>query len=277
MGLDIHAINFCRFASKRQQFGRVATLGRQALHVSADKLRSLMQTKTEVDYGKYCEDFLKVHFGATEVESFDYSSYEGATHLHDLNRQLQEDYNYDTIIDAGLTEHIFNAPQALSNISKICAPGGQILHMVPANNFCGHGFWQFSPSIFFALYSEANGYSETQVFLADVGDVDNWYEVSPFVGESMAAYDSTRGVFALVRTKRGAEFSHENVQQMEYLQAWSGQSMGNQMHSNIKGKIKNVVEETALFVPMRAVFKAFSPPSLSRNPRLERRDVKSMV
>jgi len=65
-------------------------------------------------------------------------------------------------------EHVFNASQGLKNVTRLCAPGGQIIHSLPANNFCNHGFWQFSPELFFSLYSDKNGYSETEIFLADV-------------------------------------------------------------------------------------------------------------
>jgi 2-polyprenyl-3-methyl-5-hydroxy-6-metoxy-1,4-benzoquinol methylase len=54
---------------------------------------------------------------------------------------------YDTVIDSGTLEHIFKAPEALEYCLLLCKPGGQILHMLPSNNWCGHGFWQFSPEL----------------------------------------------------------------------------------------------------------------------------------
>ena len=147
-----------RFAAARKPFGRVATIGRQGLHVPPEKVRKLLNLNQEIDYGKYCEDLLKAQFGAKSVDSFDNSDYEGATHIVDMNVRLKKQYRYDTVIDGGSLEHIYNAPQALKNLSEMCEEGGQILHMLPANNFCGHGFWQFSPELFFSLYSGKNGY-----------------------------------------------------------------------------------------------------------------------
>jgi hypothetical protein len=80
--------------------------------------------------------------------------HEKATHVVDMNKPLAIEERYDTVIDAGTIEHIYNAPQALANVSAMCAHQGQILHIGPANIFCGHGFWQFSPELFFSLYSE---------------------------------------------------------------------------------------------------------------------------
>jgi len=153
MSFDNHNMNFLRFARKRgNPFGRVATMGRQGM-----------------PGGGYCENFLLENFGASLVESFDYSDFEGATNIVDLNEPIYEHgEKYDTIIDFGTMEHVFNASQGLKNVTRLCAPGGQIIHSLPANNFCNHGFWQFSPELFFSLYSDKNGYSETEIFLADV-------------------------------------------------------------------------------------------------------------
>ena len=53
---------------------------------------------------------------------------------------------------------------------------GVILHVLPANNFNGHGFYQFSTELFYSLYSPKNGYEETVVFLADLADNEVWYK-----------------------------------------------------------------------------------------------------
>ncbi|MFZ3326905.1 MAG: hypothetical protein WA231_13875 [Methylocella sp.] len=177
MGIDIHVLNFLKFARRKQAFGRVATIGRQEINVPIDKLKSALNLKGHTRYGPYCEELLIGHFAATAVESFDKSDYEHATHIADMNKPLAVQNRYDTVIDGGCIEHIYNIPQALRNVSEICSAGGQILHVLPTNNFCGHGFWQVSPELFFTLYSEANGYRETEVFLADLANEQFWYQV----------------------------------------------------------------------------------------------------
>jgi hypothetical protein len=43
---------------------------------------------------------------------------------------------------------------ALENVQAISG-GGEIIHVLPANNLCCHGFWQFWPELFFiALFRE---------------------------------------------------------------------------------------------------------------------------
>jgi SAM-dependent methyltransferase len=225
MGIHPHTLMFLKFASKKMSLGRVATMGRQGMYVLEAKLRTIMGARVEVSYGPYCEDFLKAELGATTVESFDRSAYECATHIFDFNLPITTDATYDTILDGGFLEHIFNVPQALENMSRLCAEGGQILHVLPANNLCGHGFWQFTPELFFAVYAEHNGYAETQVFLADVANENEWYEVRrPSNGESVLIVSSAP-VWLLVRTRRTRPFLHQDVQQSHYVHVWSGKSV----------------------------------------------------
>src|SRR5262245_2106369 len=122
MGIDFHTLNFLRFAARDGAFGRVATIGRQAIHISPRTRRALLGAQPGPD--AYCEDLLNRHFGATSVESGDNSDYEGATHVFDMNQKLDTEARYDTVFDGGCLEHIFDPAQALENFSRLCAPGG---------------------------------------------------------------------------------------------------------------------------------------------------------
>lgn len=172
---------------------------------------------------QFCEDLLMEYFGATSVDSIDNSNYEKATIIHDMNAALPEHLHgkFDTVIDGGCLEHIYNIPQALKNCSQLVRRGGQIIHILPANNFCGHGFWQVSPELFFSLYSAKNGYSETEVFLADLADEERWFRVKrPENGLRVDVTNSTP-VYVLARTVLDrSDFSHADVQQSDYRYEW---------------------------------------------------------
>jgi hypothetical protein len=101
MGIDIHGLNFLKFASRKQAFGRVATIGRQEIHVSIGKLKSALNLTEYTKYGPYCEELLIGHFAATVVESFDNSDYEQATYIADMNKPLTLQNRYDIVIDVG--------------------------------------------------------------------------------------------------------------------------------------------------------------------------------
>lgn len=248
MGIDVQGLNLLKFAFTKMRLGRVATIGRQVLLIPKKKWKKLLPSVGEgFDIGDYCEDLLRDHFSAIEVESYDNSDYEKATHIIDMNKPVDIKNTYDTIIDFGCLEHIYNAPQALKNISSMCCSGGQILHVLPANDFCGHGFWQFSPELFFSLYSKANGYQETQVFVADQFDGTHWYEVKrPSNGKR--AMVCSRDQYVIVRTVKGTHFSHDNVQQSDYVHLWESRKdlRVRQNEFSVKAIIKSALRITGL-------------------------------
>lgn len=222
MGIDVHGLQLLRWAScKSKGFGKVATLGRQGIDVYAEELRKYVSLPADYKSSRYCEGLLAAAFGAECVDSFDYSDYEGCTFVADFNHPLIVPRQYSTVIDFGSTEHIYNVTQALKNISSLCADGGQILHCLPANNWCGHGFWQFSPELFFSLYAQHKGYSETQVFIVNLNDKATWYEVVPPRNGKRVEICSATPLYVLVRTVKRGDFSHENVQQSDYTVLWS--------------------------------------------------------
>jgi hypothetical protein len=148
---------------------------------------------------------------------------------------------YDTIIDCGTVEHIFNVSQALRNLSSLCASGGQIVHVLPANNFCGHGFWQFSPELFFSLYSDASGYRETEVFLADLNDARKWFEVKQPKDGRRAEVVSSSPLYVMCRTiKLGNDFP-ESIQQSDYIYHWDS-AYTNQHQSGLVPTLKNAIK-----------------------------------
>ena len=225
MGIEFNAVQFLRYAAKRAQLGQVAMIGRQSLDISEKRLRNIMHLPADYQHLHFAEKLLIDHFGAKGVESFDNSDFEGANHIEDMNKPLRNTYRpYDTIIDFGCLEHIFNAPQAFKNVSELCCEGGQILHMLPANNLCGHGFWQFSPELFFSLYSQENGYCDTEVFLADISQEKIWHQVSRPQNGQRLELDCWARLYVLCRTRRGATFSQENVQQSDYTVVWASKS-----------------------------------------------------
>lgn len=214
MGIDAHALNFLRYCKLKRPFGDTITLGRQEIHIGGEE---------EYLNEKYCEDILISQFGSTGVDSLDNSTYEGASHIADMNRDLPLELKgkYDTVFDGGVIEHVFNVSQALYNVSALCKIGAQIIHVLPANNFCGHGFWQFSPELFFSLYSEANGYEETEVFLADLSDEGHWFKVERPTQGKRVNIISDRSLYVLVRTVLSQKtFTHDEVQQSDYVYEW---------------------------------------------------------
>ena len=92
-------------------------------------------------------DFFKA-IGFDSVESCDYSDFQAADHVFDLNKPVPKHlYNkYDVILDSGTLEHVFHLPQVLKNIYDMLKVGGRVIHLLPSSNWIDHGFYSFSPT-----------------------------------------------------------------------------------------------------------------------------------
>jgi hypothetical protein len=100
-------------------------------------------------------------------------------------------------------------------------PGGQVIHMNPSNNFCGHGFYQFSPEFYFSAYSSSRGFTNAEVFLAKVSNSQYWFKVREPKGGQRAEVSSGLPLVCLVRAqKRNNEPSNTPVQQSDYVHHW---------------------------------------------------------
>jgi len=222
MGIDLTALNLLRRAHQSGPLGETVCLGRQGLHIKPEILRRRCGAALDWRNEPYAENMMRTLFGASRVDSIDNSPYEGAAILHDMNLPLPQDFRaYDTVIDAGTIEHIFDAAQGFRNIVQLCKIGGQILHVTPTNNFCGHGFWQVSPELFFSLYAPEKGFSDTEVFLASRKRPDVWFKVMKPSGGARVPIMSSDKLYCICRTvRRAAAGAVGEVQQSNYLDHW---------------------------------------------------------
>ena len=52
---------------------------------------------------------------------------------------------------------------------EMIAVGGHFISLAPANNYLGHGFYQFSPELFFRVLSPANGFQIEHCIAVEYG------------------------------------------------------------------------------------------------------------
>jgi hypothetical protein len=169
-------------AAKRagSSFDRVITLGHQKLHLHPPEIRALCDEfglPTGRDrpawagtrFADYSDDFFEACLGTIELAVLDYSDYEGATLIHDLNQPVPEAWHqcFDAVIDGGTLEHVFDVREALANVMRLTAVGGRVFLSSPANNLCGHGLYQFSPELMFRVFAPAHGFRAERVELAE--------------------------------------------------------------------------------------------------------------
>jgi hypothetical protein len=122
-------------------------------------------------------------------------------------------------------------PVALDNIAALCARGGHILHVLPASNYSGHGFYQFSPELFFNAYSAARGFSHLRVFIVTMGRPTLWWAVkAPQDLKGRVNLSSWDQCYVIVLVQKGAPpplLADNPLQQSDYAQgSWSGEGDG---------------------------------------------------
>lgn len=220
MGIDYHGLRFIQLVASHSPLGATATLGRQHIDVSSRQIAAAIGVPTSPEFGPYCEQLLMTCFGASSVDSFDMSDYEGSTFKCDLNSPLVTDRQFDTVIDLGTIEHIFNIAQAFQNAIALCRVGGRIVHVLPANNFPGHGFWQISPELFFALYSEKNGFRDTEVYVAELSRTDIWWRALQPSGGTRAEFSGRARAYIMAYTTKTHAMPNLVVQQSGYEVSW---------------------------------------------------------
>jgi SAM-dependent methyltransferase len=156
-------------------FDSVATLGHLKWYVRpAELLRAgavhgvdVSAVRDLLPYRAYSDAFFHDILGAKTLTAIDHSAYQGARVVHDMNlpipRTLEE--SFDVVVDSGTLEHVFNFPTALANCMKMLKVGGTLFISIPANNYLGHGFYQFSPELFFRVFQKENGFEMVNLYL----------------------------------------------------------------------------------------------------------------
>lgn len=189
MGLTRSSLRFLTWQHKKKPFsGRILTLGRLGVHARFSEMISILESEglqpfpvsesekyTNIPawksgpFGNFtCDRAFFRALANCEVETMDVSAYENPEHVWDLNQPIPDSLvgQFDLVIDGGTMEHVFDVRQTLRNISKLLKVGGRVIHCSPATNWGEHGFYQFSPTLFYDYYS-ANGFQGHDCFIVD--------------------------------------------------------------------------------------------------------------
>ena len=236
MGLDINSVRFLIQARRSGvEFGEVLTFGRQDLNVFPNKMVQLLEA-AGYDATRFKGQDKALHaepcflsLGATKVHSMDVSDFEGASVVHDLNQPITVALKerFDVVYDGGTLEHVFNFPTALKNCMEMVRVGGRFFTHTVANNWCGHGFYQFSPELFYRALSRENGFEVERMIIHRAGPYGGWYEVAdPERIRSRVELITFSPVMLLVQARRIASvpiFS-QSPQQSDYTPRWQSRS-----------------------------------------------------
>ena len=219
----------------------------------------------------YSEPLFEILGAQDKVESVDYSDYEKATIIHDLNEPFPESFRnrFTAIVDGGTIEHVFNFPLAMKNVMSALAVGGHYIAMTPANNTMGHGFYQFSPELYFRVFSEDNGFETVKMVISTRNNFrafTKWYEVSDpqkVRGRVVLLNNMETHIFVVAKKLRDVPLFTKTPQQSDYQALWnekegSGKDETAVIKKSFKQTLKNILPPklTAILRNVNYVFSA---------------------
>ncbi|MHB9027043.1 MAG: hypothetical protein ACYC7E_23145 [Armatimonadota bacterium] len=295
MGLSKAAASVLMLDGRRERFaGRVLTLGKQDIYVTAARLQALAQQfgyplaavepatlhpKAELAAQGYLADTtFFTALGFTECRSLDFADFEGADILFDLNSPTVPDElleSCDVIIDGGTLEHVFHLPNALANLFRLLKKSGRIIHLSPSSNHLDHGFYMFSPTFFYDYYSVNRFTINTfQLFrYTPRPNTDPWlfYDYVPGCLSATAMFggldDGMYGVYC-VATKTAESTGHVVPIQGYYASIVSRREAGSAAADDhigtapppgrLKGFIEAIRPFPFLYYPLRLAFRALT-------------------
>lgn len=182
-------------ASIRPFSGSLLTLGKQDVWFSYKTLCKMAQkhkvklsnlNKIEISSNPYfaahnyiTDLCLFKALGFSELKSMDYSDYQGADIIFDLNScEIPTALlgAFDVMLDGGTMEHVFHIPNVLNNIYKMLRVGGRIIHISPTSNYVDHGFFSFSPTLFYDFYQT----NKFKIEILQICHIPYRYSVDPW-------------------------------------------------------------------------------------------------
>jgi|FEC22Drversion2_1045045.scaffolds.fasta_scaffold00324_45 SAM-dependent methyltransferase len=197
MGIGIsYAEMLVREHAHKPLRGRVLTIGRQTMwfppETALDIVRATGIACNGVDPSQLAteKDTLNVATGAKcikdnaffsllgidDLQSLDWSDYEGASILHDLNSPLPKNLEgiADVIIDGSSLDNVWNPALALQSLTRMLRPGGRLFALNMGSDHFGP-YTIFTPPWFFD-YCVINNFVDCRVY-AQISKPDGPYNV----------------------------------------------------------------------------------------------------
>jgi len=265
MGLRKEAIYLLMQEGLKRPFnGRIITLGKQDIWITYKELKEIaakanfslrplkkieLNEKEQMQSLGYISDrTLFTSLGFEEIKSLDASSYENADLIYDLNlsslpRELQG--GFDLVLDPGTIEHVFHVPNSLKNIYDLLRVGGRVIHISPSSNHLDHGFYMFSPTLFWDYYT-ANQFdiSGLRIIQYQPQPVFDWkiaeYVPGAFNAFSFGGLDQSMYAIYLIGTKTPHSTHDKIPQQYNFSKNLWNQKGPTYRTSKLKERIKKI-------------------------------------
>lgn len=217
----------------------ICTLGRLTLFISESNASRVAGKPIKLPRKAqlFAEDLLAPL--GYEVTSMDASAYEGASIVHDLNKPIPPELSerFDIVWDGGTLEHVFDYPAALSNALRMVKIGGHFACQTPANNQCGHGFYQFSPELFYRVLVPANGFEIVRVYVVTRGK--HYHVIDPAVIHGRVHLLDSKSAMLMVHARKvGPVPARLSIpQQSDYVDAWQEQNVDSSLKAKLRSRL----------------------------------------
>ena len=235
MGIDAAGAEFLAFAARcGADFVRTVTLGRQTLSepigAIAEGLAKGGSTadlnelpRPDVPRSRAADGVLRA-LGAQSITALDYSGFEGAELIHDLNDAIPHSLfeRASVVFDGGTSEHVLHPATALENGMRMVEVGGHLISIMPMNQQVGHGLYQVSPELFLRLLTEQNGFAILAIVGREYGVRNRWFQVADPAERGHRLSVATLGPAELMVLARKASPTPDQIvaYQSDYEQAW---------------------------------------------------------
>jgi hypothetical protein len=132
-----------------------SNLGDRKDEIVHREMRNMLKNVTQKKYfevriprqfiEKDLHDILK-NYGVKDIKVIDLFD-ETADIAHDMNLPIPDHLHngFNTIIDIGSIEHVYDTRQCFENLFNMLRLNGQIMLHAPCNGYFDHGFFTFSP------------------------------------------------------------------------------------------------------------------------------------
>src|SRR5262245_3052883 len=221
-------------------FSDTMTVGRLRVRLPPDATASILsaigtprELASAIMAGQFAEPLFTL-LGTRQVSSVDASAYEQATHIHDFNQPLPTSLanRFSVVHDGGTIEHVFNIVQAFKCCMEMVRVGGYFIQVNEANNYMGHGFWQFCPELIYRIFSQENGFQIEVVLLHEhvlggsgAASFGTWYKVEdPAAHHCRVELINHRRTYICTIAQRVEDrrIFASFPQQSDYVGAWKG-------------------------------------------------------
>jgi hypothetical protein len=133
------------------------------------------------------------------------------------------------------------------------AENGRLIVITPVNNIMGHGFYQFSPEVFYRVLNERNGFEIESMLIFEYSPEEKWFQVEdPKKVKRRVELMNSSATYLCVRAKRTKikQIMVQFPQQSDYEDAWEGRE---NYYSRLAQDRDSIDKQTDPFVPKKLI------------------------